>query len=392
MAVKLKDLDAEARKLSDGFRDEIAHQYDQKMTDRLSGFVDGFVRYFFIANYYIDGIDNMTSIPDDVPVILSSIHKSHLDYVLIGLAMYQHEVELPVTIAGKNLFHGLFEKLLPRLKGVCLDRDRVDTKSLRNRENLLYLSTFYSYLMEEVVNQGDAITIFPEGGRSYDGSILPLSLGIFGIAKRALQEHGSVAIVPIGITYDRITEDARFSGFEKCKQRSNRAYRAHDKRGFYHHALLQPKSNAYVDFGTPMLLDDVRHMDELEKELRRRMGALIRVTPVSLVCRALENKRKVPMDEVLQHLRDDLHYVRENDLLIGKGIRYRTASRVFKRSLEHLCNRMRFRNVFRIEQRLGKKIIRVRRSDVVAYYANTISHLFPDAHITPLEQQTFWAE
>jgi len=308
------------------------------------------------------------------------------------LILFDYEVDLPATIAGKNLFHGLFQKLLPRLKGVCLDRDRVNTKNLRNKENLLYLSTFYNYLMEEVVNQGDAITIFPEGGRSYDGTILPLSLGIFGIAKRALQDHSKVAIVPVGVTYDRVTEDARFSGFAKCKQFSNKAYRAHDKRGFYHHALLQPKSTAYVDFGEPLVLSDIRHMDALEKDLRNRMSQLIRVTPVSLVCRALGTHRKMPLDDVLQHIRNDLQYVRENNLLIGKGIRYRTASRVFKRSLDHLCNRMRFRDVIRIEQRLGKKIIRVRRRDVTAYYSNTISHLFPDPYITPLEQQSFKVE
>ena len=92
MAIKLKDLDTEARKLSEEFRDEIAHQYDKKMTDRLSGFVNAFVSYFFICDYDSTGIDTLTAIPADVPIILSAVHKSHLDYILLGLILFENNV------------------------------------------------------------------------------------------------------------------------------------------------------------------------------------------------------------------------------------------------------------------------------------------------------------
>jgi len=364
-------------KLAEKYRSEIAHQYDPETVRKTQRFFDFIIRTFFVSEIKTTGISNLSAIDEKTPVILSSVHKSHLDYVALGLSLVQNAFDsLPATIAGKNLFHGHFEKLLPQLKGICLDRERVDPKSLRSKENLLYLSTFYDYLTKEVLFN-EAITIFPEGGRSYSGKLLPLNLGIFGIAKRALKETGTrIAIVPVGITYDRVTEDSRFAGLLKCKERGDKAYRKFDKRGLIHHALLQPKGAVYIDLGKPLYLEDVRQMDVLEKELRIKMGELIRVTPVALVCRALENKKTAKVEDVLHHIRKDLKYVKENKLLIGRGIRYRTAGRVFARSIEHLCNIVRFRDIIRISKKSGKHVIKVHREDVIKYYVNCVAHLF----------------
>ena len=365
------------KQLAEQYRAEIAHQYDPETVRKTERFFNFIVRNFFISEIKVTGISNLRGVDEDTPVILSSVHKSHLDYVVLGLALVQNAFScLPATIAGKNLFHGHFEKLLPQLKGICLDRERVDPKNLRSKENLLYLSTFYDYLTKEVI-YNEAVTIYPEGGRSYSGKLLPLNLGIFGIAKRVLKETGGrVAIVPVGITYDRVTEDSRFMGLLKCKKRSDRAYRKYDKRGFIHHALLQPKGAVYIDLGEPLYLDNVKQMDVLESELRIKMGELIRVTPVSLVCRALENKKTAKLEDVLRHIRQDLKYVKEHKLLIGRGIRYRTAGRIFARSLEHLANIVRFRDIIRISKKSGKHVIKVRREDVVNYYVNCVEHLF----------------
>ncbi len=356
---------------------EIAHQYDPEIVLKATHFFDIIIKNFFASEVLMTGISNLLEINVDVPIILSSVHKSHLDYMALGVALVQKALDrLPATIAGKNLFHGHFAKLLPQLKAICLDRSRVDPKNLRSKENLLYLSTFYDYLTKEVMNN-EAIIIFPEGGRSYSGKLLPLSLGIFGIAKRVLKETGSrVAIIPVGITYDRITEDSRFQGLLKCKERGDKAYRKFDKRGFIHHALLQPKGAIYMDLGKPLYLENVKQMDVLEEEVRIKMGELIRVTPVALVCRALENKKTARLEDVLEHIRKDLKYVKENNLLIGRGIKHRNAGAIFARSLEHLCNRVRFRDIIRISKKSGKHIIKVRREDVIKYYVNCVEHLF----------------
>jgi len=342
---------------------------------------------FFLKKINVSGYANLSNIPKGTPVIISSVHKSHLDYMALGHIIYKaSNGVVPATIGGTNLFHGTFEKMLPKLKCVALDRERVSPKNLRSRENLLYLSTFYDYLMGDVVDKGEMITIFPEGGRSYSGKILPLNLGIFGIAKRAAKEYNTkVAIVPIGITYDRVTEDCRFDGLRKYKGWNPKAYRKYDKRGFIHHAVFQPRSIAYIDFGAPMYVEDFRKMDSLENELRTRMGKLIRVTTVALVCRAVAGKKYIPLDDVLQHIRADLKVVKNKNLLAGKGVRYRTAGMIFRRSLEHLANRLRMRDIIRITKKDGRKTVVVKRKDVITYYVNTIAHLFNDGDANSTE-------
>ena len=363
--------------LAEQYLAEIAHKYDPETVLKTARFFDFVIKTFFESEVLMRGVANLTDIEDGIPIILSSVHKSHLDYMVLGVSLVRKALNrLPATIAGKNLFHGHFAKLLPQLKAICLDRSRVNPKNLRSKENLLYLSTFYDYLTREVMSN-EALTIFPEGGRSYLGKILPLSHGIFGIAKRAFKDTGSrVAIIPVGITYDRVTEDSRFQGLLRCKERGNKAYRKYDKRGFIHHALLQPKSTVYIDLGEPIYLEDVKQMDVLEENLRKEMGKLIRVTPVALVCRALENQKKANLEDVLNHIRKDLKYIKENNLLIGRGIRYRTAGRIFARSLVHLANIVRFRDIIRVSKKSGKHVVKIRREDVIKYYANCVCHLF----------------
>ncbi|MCX7847246.1 MAG: 1-acyl-sn-glycerol-3-phosphate acyltransferase [bacterium] len=379
MARDLTHLPPDDARLVAAFRREIAHRYSPLAVRLGHWIVDLFVKPCFFSDVLVNGLEHYLSVPPGTPTIISSLHKSHLDYILLGLVLRSHGVNrLPATIAGKNLFHGLFRHLLPLLKGVCLDRVRANPANLRSHENLLYLSTFYDYIMKEVIERGDAVVIFPEAGRSYDGRVLPLTLGVFGIAKRALQlpEH-RVAIVPVSISYDRVTEDARFNGLRQQKQISRRAYRAHDKGAFYEHAFWQPRGAAYVDFGPPMFLTDVRRMDELESELRTRMGSLVRVTSTALVCRALVNRDSSPWDHVLSHIARDRGIIRARSLLTGNGVQNGDPAQVVAHALPHLANPRRRRDILRIEGPPHARLFRVVRPDVVSYYANTVAHLFP---------------
>jgi len=378
MARDIAHLGADEAQLSAAFRRDIAHRYSPLAVRLGKSVVNMVIRGGFVSEMVVEGLDHYRGIAPGTPVVISSLHKSHLDYMLLGLALCALNMRnLPATIAGKNLFHGLFRRLLPLLKAVCLDRVRASPANLRSRENLLYLATFYDYIMKEVIERGDPVTIYPEAGRSYDGRVLPLTLGVFGIAKRALREPGQrVALVPVSISYDRVTEDTRFLGLREQKQISRRAYRAHDKGSFYEHALWQPRGTAYVDFGAPMYLEDVRHMDELESELRTRMGALVRVTSTALVCRALR-AGDCAWDALLTHIARDRGVLRARGLLAGRGASSGEPADVFAHAAPHLCNPRRRRSIVRLDGEGAARLVRVVRPDVIAYYANTVAHLFP---------------
>ena len=111
--------------LAEQYRAEIAHQYDPETVKKTARFFDFIIKTFFLSEVITNGVSNLKDIDKDTPIILSSVHKSHLDYMTLGVALVQKAFDrLPATIAGKNLFHGYFEKLLPQLKGICLDRER----------------------------------------------------------------------------------------------------------------------------------------------------------------------------------------------------------------------------------------------------------------------------
>ena len=148
----MKLSEEKTKELVEQFRGEIAHKFDEDFTHKISGTVDTLLRKFFLKKINVSGFSNLTNIPEGTPVIISSVHKSHLDYMALGNVIYQSgNKTVPATIGGTNLFHGTFETMLPKLKCVALDRERVSPKNLRSRENLLYLSTFYDYLMADVV-------------------------------------------------------------------------------------------------------------------------------------------------------------------------------------------------------------------------------------------------
>jgi glycerol-3-phosphate O-acyltransferase len=361
------------------FRREIAHRYSNTLACAMKSIVRGLLRTFFMTGLHVDGLGHVRSIPRGTPIIFSSVHKSHLDYLLLGMALHDGLHYLPATIAGKNLFHGLFRWLLPRLKGICLDRVRVSPKNLRSRENLLYLSTFYDYLMDEMMTREEMITIFPEGGRSYDGRLLPLTLGVFGIAKRALQ-HGAprVAVVPVAVSYERVTEDARFDALHQAKQQSRRAYRKHDQGAFYQHALWQARGATYVDIGAPLYVDDVRAMDALESNLRARMGALVRVSAGALVGRALRGVTTMRVAALTRQIERDLDFLRAQHARFCADV-HGHGTDVLHAALPHLCRPWRGRDIIAFGMSAGGPLVRVHDAAVLEYYANTVDHFFAPA-------------
>jgi len=363
------------------FRRDIAQRYSPGLTALLKPIVRSVLRAGFVSGLQVDGLPHLRGIPRGTPVILSSVHKSHLDYILLGLALHDGLHYLPDMIAGKNLFHGLFRHALPRLKAVCLDRVRVNPKHLRSRENLLYLATFYDYLMEEMLVRNEMVVIFPEGGRSYDGRLLPLTLGVFGIAKRALQ-HGAaqVAIVPVAISYERITEDAHFDELNNVKQQSRHAYRRHDLRAFYQHALWQPRGESYVDFGMPLYVDDVRAMDALESNLRARMGALMRVSACALVGRAVRGVAQLRLTALTRQVERDLDFLRMQAVRLCADV-CGSGADIVRAALPHLCNPRRGRDIIAIVTSAGGPVVQVRNATVMNYYANTVEHFFAPASV-----------
>jgi 1-acyl-sn-glycerol-3-phosphate acyltransferase len=117
------------------------------------------------------------AIPRSGPALLLANHQSYLDPPLVGLATRRHLRYL----ARKTLFrHRLLASLMLSLGAVPIDQEGVAKEGLRTIIDLL--------------QQGQAVLVFPEGERTFTGAMQPFRPGIHLLLRRV-----PVPVVPVGI-------------------------------------------------------------------------------------------------------------------------------------------------------------------------------------------------
>jgi 1-acyl-sn-glycerol-3-phosphate acyltransferase len=117
-------------------------------------------------------------IPRRGPVLLLANHQSFLDPPLVGVAISTRRMW---ALARKNLFRNrLFGGYLASVGGVPVDQDGVAKEGLQ--------------IVLDLLARDQAVLIFPEGERTWNGSMQPLKPGITLLLKRS-----NAPVVPVGI-------------------------------------------------------------------------------------------------------------------------------------------------------------------------------------------------
>jgi 1-acyl-sn-glycerol-3-phosphate acyltransferase len=117
------------------------------------------------------------NIPRAGPALVIANHQSFLDPVLVGLSTRRH---LRV-VARKTLYRSrLFGQFITSLGAIPLDQEGVGTEGVRT-------------ILREL-DRGQAILIFPEGKRTWDGKMHQLKPGIHLLLRRV-----EAPIIPVGI-------------------------------------------------------------------------------------------------------------------------------------------------------------------------------------------------
>jgi 1-acyl-sn-glycerol-3-phosphate acyltransferase len=114
-------------------------------------------------------------VPLEGPALIVSNHQSNLDPVLIGLAC-PRQLKF---FARVGLFFWPFSWWIRALGAVPIDRE----KALGGMKTTLKL-----------LKQGEAVVVFPEGSRTYDGKMAEMLSGFCMLARR-----GGATIVPAAI-------------------------------------------------------------------------------------------------------------------------------------------------------------------------------------------------
>jgi 1-acyl-sn-glycerol-3-phosphate acyltransferase len=117
-----------------------------------------------------------SNVPMEGPVLLVSNHQSHLDPVLIGVAAPRPTGAL----ARKSLFFWPLSWLIRTLGAVPVDLEGSAVSGIKAILGML--------------RANEAVIVFPEGTRTYDGQLQPLLPGFCAIARRA-----KATIVPTSI-------------------------------------------------------------------------------------------------------------------------------------------------------------------------------------------------
>jgi 1-acyl-sn-glycerol-3-phosphate acyltransferase len=129
----------------------------------------------FVQNWYKIKVTGQAHIPHDKPFLIVANHESYLDPFLFGIFI---PFETRFVTTADVFTTPIMRFLLKGIGTFPMRRHRQDLKSIRT--------------MIRMVNKGEIVGIFPEGGRSIDGSPLPILTETLKLIQRC-----KVPILPV---------------------------------------------------------------------------------------------------------------------------------------------------------------------------------------------------
>ena len=312
-------------------------------------------------------------------------HRSNMDYILVSY--------LAAEKAALSYAVGEWARIWPlqtliRSMGAYFVR--------RNSRDTLYRTVLGRYVAMATA-AGVTQAVFPEGGLSRDGKLRPPKLGLLDYMVRGFDPSGDrdIAFIPVGINYDRTLEDRTLlSHLDPEREKTGRLAAAARTFRFIGRNIALVVSNrwhrfgyACVNFGSPVSLQswmqaegvDFRALDtetrrarveDLGKELLAAVAEVIPAVPVSLAATAFtsdparawsELELKAECARLMESLsaRGAHVYVPrgDQDYAISVGLRMLTLRRL-------------------VDESDGLFVARASELPLLAYYANSIAHLF----------------
>ena len=145
---------------------------------------------------YVDDT-SLSRVPEDSCVVFVINHRSNMDYILVSY--------LAASRTALSYAVGEWARIWPlqtliKAMGAYFVR--------RSSRNTLYRKVLERYI-HMATEAGVVQAVFPEGGLSYDGLLLPPRLGLLGYMLKSFDPEGTrdLVFIPVGINYDRVIED-----------------------------------------------------------------------------------------------------------------------------------------------------------------------------------------
>lgn len=174
---------------------------------------------FFTARLFSEvsahGMEQLAEAIRENTVVLVPMHRSHLDYVILGFKLYDANLNPPVVAAGVNLNFWPFGFLIRSLGGYFIKRD-----ARHDRIHAMLIKRYVTYL----IKRGHLQEFFIEGGRSRSGKMAQPKLGLLSTMVNGFLKgvRRDILFIPVSFTYENLMEDEVFgdenTGRSKTKE------------------------------------------------------------------------------------------------------------------------------------------------------------------------------
>ena len=346
---------------------------------------------FYRTTVTVRSPEAFTRLPRESIVIYLMNHRSNADYVLAGYGL-AGQVAISYAVGEWARVFPL-EYLFKSFGSYFIRR--------RYREPLYHtvLERYVQLITRNGVTQG----LFPEGGLTRDGKLRPPKIGLLDYMLGTTREPGfaeRMYVVPVALNYDRVLEDRTLLRELRASEGGERTSRWQQFRevvgfgsaGFGRLSTGRWKryGRAAVVVGDPVpvvgWLSEVRTahgqpLHELPRperlaEVQRfcdammtRIGAIIPVTAVPLVCAALQTFDAEYVDEgpLLARIEE------LRDVLVAQGAEVAEPQREGVETFERAWRMLRMRRV--LSKQGNAYVILPRGRELISYYANSIAHL-----------------
>lgn len=306
------------------------------------------------------------SIPKDATVVFIMNHRSNMDYVLVTY--------LAAQTSALSYAVGEWARVWPlsrliRMMGAYFIR--------RSSRGGLYRAVLARYVQMATAG-GVAQAIFPEGGLSLNGRLMPPRMGLLSYVLDGYDPEGrEVVFVPVAINYDRVLEDRVLIA---AGARGDRRFGARISvvarfilskfwQGF--RGRITRFGTAAVVFGEPLSLRSLgsdETVETLAESLMARIEDAMPVLAVPLVAHIL-----CQQDQAIQQ--DDLIVQVDRAIEVTRDfVPEETAAHVAQ-AVQQALAQLKKHNVVE-ETPDGWQVLADQRS-VLLFYANSIAHRFP---------------